>query len=280
MSRPEYIEVEDNVNLHVVDYGEGPTVVFVHGWPLSNAMFEYQYSTLARQGLRVVGISLRGYGLSDKPYGDYSYDRHADDLKCVFEQIAIVEDAVLCGFSMGGAVALHYAVKYEGCHITRLALAGAALPVWTRRDGFDAGHKLSEVNDFIELNNTNRPELFKEFGKIFPAEESALPAGIADWLNTIHLQSSGYATEQGLIALRDTDLREAVEMVSMPTLILHGKKDKICPFAFAEYIHEHIPESELVSFENSGHALFYEELDKFNEEIVRFAKSEVEQTVE
>lgn len=279
MLRPEYIEVEDNVNLHVVDYGEGPTVIFIHGWPLSNAMFEYQYSALARQGLRVVGISLRGYGLSDKPYGDYSYDRHADDLKAVFEQIDIVENAVLCGFSMGGAIALHYAVKYQGQHISRLALAGAALPVWTRRDGFEAGHGLREANEFIELNNTNRPELFKEFGKIFAASENALPAGITEWLSEIQMQSSGYATEQGLIALRDTDLREAVEMVSMPVLILHGKKDKICPFAFAEYMHEHMPDSELVPFEHSGHALFYEELEKFNESLVRFAKSEIQQVI-
>ncbi len=280
MSRPEYIEVEDNVRLHVVDYGEGPTVVFIHGWPLSNAMFDYQYSALARQGLRVVGISLRGYGLSDKPYGDYSYERHADDIKRVFEQIAIVEDAVLCGFSMGGAIALQYMVKYEGCHITKLALAGAALPVWSRTDYSPHGHKLSEINDFIGLNNTNRPKLFEEFGKIFAASEDALPEGITDWLAGIQAQSSVYATEQGLIALRDTDLSEAVEKVRVPTLILHGKRDKICPFEFAEYTSKHTRNSTLAPFEHSGHALFYEELDKFNEEIVRFAKSEIEQTVE
>ena len=41
--RSEYIEVEPNVKLHVTDLGEGKPVVLIHGWPLSDAMYEYQY---------------------------------------------------------------------------------------------------------------------------------------------------------------------------------------------------------------------------------------------
>ena len=46
LGRSEYIEVEPNVRLHVTDQGEGKAIVLIHGWPLSDAMYEYQYSCL------------------------------------------------------------------------------------------------------------------------------------------------------------------------------------------------------------------------------------------
>ncbi|HZH96511.1 MAG TPA: alpha/beta fold hydrolase, partial [Flavisolibacter sp.] len=102
LGRAEYIEVEPNVKLHVTDLGEGKPVVFIHGWPLSDAMYEYQYAALVDKGYRVIGITLRGFGLSDKPGGAYNYDVFADDIKVVLEKLK-VEGATIGGFSMGGA---------------------------------------------------------------------------------------------------------------------------------------------------------------------------------
>ena len=53
--RAEYIEVEKNVKLHVTDLGEGQPIVLIHGWPLSDAMYEYQYQYLSRG---VLGLSV------------------------------------------------------------------------------------------------------------------------------------------------------------------------------------------------------------------------------
>jgi non-heme chloroperoxidase len=75
--RAEYIEVEPNVRLHVTDAGEGRPMVLIHGWPLSDEMFEYQYNDLINKNFRVIGITLRGFGKSDRPYGAYNYDIHA-----------------------------------------------------------------------------------------------------------------------------------------------------------------------------------------------------------
>jgi pimeloyl-ACP methyl ester carboxylesterase len=60
--RAEYIEVEPNVKLHVTDLGEGKPVVLIHGWPLSDAMYEYQYAALVENGYRVIGITLEALG--------------------------------------------------------------------------------------------------------------------------------------------------------------------------------------------------------------------------
>ena len=72
-TRAEYIEVEPNVRLHITDAGEGRPIVLIHGWPLSDEMYEYQYNTLINNNFRAIGITLRGFGKSDKPYGEYNY---------------------------------------------------------------------------------------------------------------------------------------------------------------------------------------------------------------
>ena len=48
--REEFIEVEKNVKLHVTDLGDGQPIVLIHGWPLSDAMYEYQYAALIKNG--------------------------------------------------------------------------------------------------------------------------------------------------------------------------------------------------------------------------------------
>lgn len=269
LGRAEYVEVEKNVKLHVTDLGEGSTVVLIHGWPLSDAMYEYQYQYLVQKGYRVVGISLRGFGKSDKPYGKYDYDVYADDIKVVLDKLDI-RDATLGGFSMGGAISIHYVAKYNAAHISKLGLFGAAAPVWTKRADYPFGFTKETVNELIQLSLTNRPQLLENFGKIFGATETAVPSGLGNWLGAINLEASPYATTQSLIALRETDLRSELSKIKIPTAIFHGAKDIICEFSLAEQMQNGIKNSYIVRFENSGHGLFIEELEKFNTELTKF----------
>lgn len=268
--RAEYIEVEPNVKLHVTDAGNGNPIVLIHGWPLSDEMYEYQYSDLIKNDFRVIGITLRGFGKSDKPYGSYDYDVHALDIKRVLDQLDI-KDAVLCGFSMGGSIAVSYVSLYGAARVTKLVLAGAAAPLWTQRSDFPYNLLTSDVDDLIALNNTDRPKLLSNFAKIFSATETSLNEGIGNWLNAIGLSASGYATGKCLEALRDTDLRNDLRKIEIPTLIMHGKKDKICSFDLAEQMKASIKNAQLVTFEKSGHSLFLEETKKFNAELIKFA---------
>ena len=268
--RAEYIEVERYVHLHVTDAGEGRPIVLIPGWPLSDEMYEYQYNDLMNKEFRVIGITLRGFGRSDKPYGAYNYDVHARDIKSVLDKLEI-KDAVLGGFSMGGAIAIHYIATFESAHISKLVLAGAAAPIWTQRDDFPYNLTQSAVDDLIALNFRDRPKLLADFAKIFSAEETTLNDGIRKWLNGLGLVATAHATGQCLYALRDTDLREDLKKIKIPTLILHGKKDKICSFDLAKQMKAGIENSTLIPFENSGHSLFLEETKKFNSELIKFA---------
>jgi len=271
LGRSEFIEVEKNVRLHVSDLGEGNPVILIHGWPLSDAMYEYQYAALIKNGYRAIGITLRGFGQSDKPYGKYNYDVFAEDIKVVMEELQI-DNAVLCGFSFGSATVIRFTSKYNNEHISKLALFGAAAPCEVRKDDFPYGLPIEILNNLIELNSSNRPQLIEEFGKLFAASETALPKSISGWLAGIQLQSSQYAMEQGLYMIRDSDLRTDLEKITIPTAIFHGKLDKLCPFELAEQLHKGITNSKLIVFENSGHALFLEERTKFNDELIKFIK--------
>ncbi|MCK9414905.1 MAG: alpha/beta hydrolase [Prolixibacteraceae bacterium] len=271
IARAEYIEVEPNVRLHVTDVGEGQVIVLIPGWPLSDEMYEYQYNDFINGGFRVIGITLRGFGKSDKPYGLYNYDIHALDIKRVLDQLDITS-ATLCGFSMGGAIAVRYVSLYGSMRVVKLVLAGAATPSWTQREDFPYNILKSDVDDLIALNNTDRPKLLSNFAKIFSATETSLNDGIGNWLTAINLSASSYATGKCLMALRDTDLRRDLQNIEIPTLIMHGKKDKICSFVLAEQTLKLIPNAQLVAFDKSGHSLFLEETKKFNAELIKFAK--------
>jgi len=270
-SRAEYIKVETNVSLHITDAGEGKPIVLIHGWPLSDEMYEYQYNDLVNKNFRVIGITLRGFGKSDKPFGAYNYDVHALDIKRILDKLDI-KDAMLVGFSMGGAIAVRFVAAYNETQVSKLVLAGAAVPIWTQREDFPYNLPQKAVDDLIKLNYKDRPKLLSDFAKIFSATETSLNDGIGNWLNGIGLSASSHATAECLVALRDTDLRPDLEKIKIPTLILHGKNDKICSFDLAEQMKAGISDSKLVAFEKSGHSLFLEETKKFNSELIKFAE--------
>ena len=271
ISHPEYIEVAKNVRLHVTDIGKGRPVVLIHGFPLSDEMYEYQYEALAKAGFRAIGITMRGFGHSDKPGEGYNYDTYADDIKAVLDQLH-VDNAVLGGFSMGGAIVIHYMGRHHGAHVSKLALFAAAAPCWTKQPDFPYGYfTKQDIDGLIALAGVNRPALYEAFGQKFTATSTSVTAGIGAWLGVINLQASGYAVQQMLITLRDADERENLKTIKVSTLILQGRNDHIVSYELAEQLNKAIPDSKLVPFENSGHALFVEEPDKFNKELIEFA---------
>jgi pimeloyl-ACP methyl ester carboxylesterase len=271
ISHPEYIEVAKNVRLHITDVGKGRPVVLIHGFPLSDEMYEYQYEALAKAGFRAIGITMRGFGQSDKPGEGYNYDTYADDIKAVLDQLHI-DNAVLGGFSMGGAIVIHYMSRHHGAHVGKLALFAAAAPCWTKQPDFPYGYfTKQDIDGLIALAGVNRPALYEAFGQKFTATSTSVPAGIGAWLGVINLQASGYAVQQMLITLRDADERENLKTIKVSTLILQGRNDHIVSYELAEQLNKAIPDSKLVPFENSGHALFVEEPDKFNAALIEFA---------
>ena len=100
----------NGVNLAVEVRGEGPAILFVHGYPLNRTIWDAQVSDL--DGWRRIAPDLRGMGQSDAPDLGYSIGTYAADLAALLDVLG-VEDVVLCGLSMGGYIALEFVRRWR-----------------------------------------------------------------------------------------------------------------------------------------------------------------------
>src|SRR3954471_6549766 len=109
-----YVKVASGVNIYVEDINRNSnkTILFVHGWPANHKLFEYQFNVLPAMGYRCIGIDLRGFGKSDKPWEAYTYDRLADDIHQIVKALRL-QNFILAGHSVGGAIATRYMGRHN-----------------------------------------------------------------------------------------------------------------------------------------------------------------------
>lgn len=259
-----YVTSTDGIKLAVEDLNptDSKVILFVHGWPISKEMFEYQKEKFVALGYRVISFDLRGFGDSQTASTGYHYDQLATDLYCIIESLNI-DTLTLLGFSMGGAIATHYMSKFHNHKVSKLILVGAAVPSFTITPQNPYGMTKDQVQQLIIQASKDRPQMITEFGnKVFALSHSS---AFKNWFHHLCLKASGIGTIQTALSLRDENIFQDLRNIHVPTYILHGKLDQICPFEFALIMNEQIQHSKLYSFEYSGHGLFYDELEKFNQ---------------
>lgn len=96
-----YINVKSNVNVFVeyLNPESKDVVLFLHGWPASHRLFEYQLNELGgNKGIGCKAPDQRGFGMSDKPASGYDYDTLADDVRCIIERLGLMKALVICSF--------------------------------------------------------------------------------------------------------------------------------------------------------------------------------------
>lgn len=257
------VSVAKNVDLYVQDWGAGKTIVFIHGWPMDHRIFEYQMNALARRDCRVVAIDLRGFGQSDKPWEGNDYDTWAADVGKVISTL-ILRDVTLAGFSMGGAIAAHYVARRIDTRIAKLALIGA--PVL---NAYPKPEDREKVETTIKLLQTERPKFMLDHVKTMI--NNPMSPENREWYASLSMQASLRACIRGMEELRDRDLRAALGNIRVPTRFFHGVSDQIVPYSLAESQVKLIKGASLVPFENSGHALFWDEKDRLVDELDKFA---------
>jgi len=264
------IMVEPGVQVYVEDLNpQGTrTILFLHGWPLNSNAYEYQLDHLPKMGFRCLAMDTRGFGRSERPWGGYDYNRLADDVRAVIDAFGL-ENITLAGHSMGGAIAIRYMARHGGHGVGKLALFAAAAPSFVRRPDFPYGFPRDEVSGLIEQGYKDRTTLLRMFGDMF--FHQYIPPSLGGWLYDLGLSAAGWATMQCLITLHDSTLFGDMNRIRVPTMIMHGVHDRVCPFALGEAQHQGIRTSILVPFDHSGHGLFYEQREKFNSELAGFA---------
>lgn len=264
-----YVQVEPDVKIYVEDVNRQSqkVILFVHGWPANHKLFEYQFNVLPAMGYRCIGIDIRGFGKSDKPFFGYSYDRIADDIRSVVDTLGLA-NFTLAGHSVGGAIVIRYMGRHSGYGVSKLAVFGAAAPSFVERPGFQYGLPINDVNNLILQTYNNRPQMLADLTKMFFFQK--ITQSFSDWFFQLGIEAAGYSTAGVLNSLRDETLFTDITKIQVPTLILHGVHDQICLPPLASVLHHAIRHSKLIWFEESGHGLFWEERNKFNRELSEF----------
>ncbi len=250
-----YVSVDSGVKLYVEDVNPAgkKTIVFLHGWPLNHKQFEYQFNVLPAMGYRCIGVDWRGFGKSDKPVSGYNYDRLADDIRSVVDGLRL-NNFTLAGHSTGGAIAIRYMARHNGYGVSNLVLISAAAPV---------GFTTETANQFLLGTLNDRPKMMQEVIDGFFFQYITKP--FSDWIFELGLEAAGWSTAAIIHTLRDEKLDADLSQISVPTFIAHGVHDKVIPFAQALEMNRKIRNSQLIPFQYSGHGLFWEERNKFNQ---------------
>lgn len=264
-----YLDLKTGIRMHYRDGGTGKPILFIPG--LSATVDTWNYQVLAlHQNHRCICVDLRGHGDSDKPCSEYSYTEMCADIADIIEQLDL-EDVTLVGWSMGAGVALKYATDFnQNKRITKIAMAGAATPRFTQTKEEPFGMDAETAQASLEGIRIALPETMSAFGGAnFHREDMA---ATHHWFLSMWLKMPAYVGYKYFNTLLKEDLRENLGRLDLPLLLLHGRHDLVSHPGWAEYMAARKPDTKLVWFEKSGHALMVEEPDKFSSELGAFVE--------
>jgi pimeloyl-ACP methyl ester carboxylesterase len=258
------IEVEPGVRLFVQQVGSGDPVVLIPGWAMSHATWDSQVRVLADTH-RVVCIDLRGHGRSDKPYGDYSIDRHAADVAAVLAAVDL-RGVTLVGWSMGGSVAFRVAATVPD-RVIRLVLAGSNGVKYLADDAFPNGFPVEAATTLLDGELHARPRYRREAmtAAMFKPDDPTV-----DWLVADSMQTPSWAGAASIEGLLAADHRADMAAVTIPVLFLHGAEDAFWNVAGSRWVAERLSNARLVELPACGHCPHIEAADIFNQELERF----------
>ncbi len=271
-----FIEAKDGTRIHYDDWGSGPPVVLVHGWPLDSRMWEYQAMPLVEEGLRVITYDRRGFGRSEQPWNGYDYDTLADDLSVLLDELDL-QGATLVGFSMGGGEVARYLSRHGAHRVARAVLVSAVTPYLLKTEGHELGLPKAQFDGMIAALDADRPGFLAKFGKLFYGAgliSFAISDEILRWTEFLALHGSKRATNACVRAWSETDFRADLAAITVPTLVIHGDADKTVPIEIsAREAVKLLPKAELREYAGAPHGLFYTEREKLNADLLMFIKS-------
>jgi non-heme chloroperoxidase len=265
-----------DIKIHYNDHGSGKPIVLIHGYPLDGNSWEKQERELLKAGWRVISYDRRGFGQSSQPTVGYDYDTFAADLKALLDHLALGEDVALAGFSMGTGEVTRYLGKYGSAGIGKAALLGAIPPFVLKTDDNEKGVPREVFDGIKETVAKDRYLWFEEFFKNFFNTDELAPERIGDAALQGHFASALQMSPHAAYACVDTwltDFRDDLPKIDIPTLVIHGKKDRILPFeSTAQRLQEEnlIADLEFVAIEDGPHNIGWTFPEEVNPALLSF----------
>lgn len=259
------IKVND-INMYYEVHGEGEPLVLIQGVGGDLVTWSYFQIPEFSKKYRVIAFDNRGVGRTDAPDSPYSIQMMVEDTAGLLNALGI-EKAHMLGLSMGGRIAMEFALKYpQKTKSMILACTSAYSHPWT----------LQVLDMLVRMDREGtspetrcRYQLLILFTLRFFENDKRVQKAINNVLTNPHPQPV-YAYARQCAAIAEHDSRQSIGRISVPTLVLAGKEDILDPLPLSEELHAGIPGSELAILEGGGHALFQEIPDKFNQAVLEF----------
>jgi non-heme chloroperoxidase len=222
-----------DIEIHYRDHGSGKPIVLIHGYPLDGNSWERQEWALLQAGYRCISYDRRGFGKSSQPTTGYDYDTFAADTKAVLDHLALAEDVVLAGFSMGTGEVTRYLGRYGSRGVSKAVLFGVIPPFLLQTDDNPNGVPGDVFEGIKQQVLADRYKWFDDFFANFYNTDVLAPERIGDAALRASFQVAAGASPYASYACVDTwltDFREDLPKIDIPTLVVHGTADRILPF--------------------------------------------------
>lgn len=264
-----YITARDGARLFVKDWGKGPAVILIHGWPLSSDSWDDIAMPLAQGGRRVIAYDRRGFGRSEQTWSGYDYDALTDDLADVMKETGVSENVSLVGFSMGGGEIARYMSRHGGAGVSKAVLVSSIVPYMLKTPDNPNGVPEKTFNEMADGMKKDRAKFFAGFFKDFFG--SSVSDETKHWAWKVAMDASLKATLDCANAFATTDFRPDLASFKCPTLIIHGTADKTVPIdATAREAVKGIKGAKLIEYDGDAHGVFASSKQRLIEDLSSF----------
>jgi aminoacrylate hydrolase len=260
-----FAEFED-VRIHYKQRGEGPVVLGIMGFGLDQRFWAGQIPTITAANTFLT-FDNRGTGRSS---GDpaTTIDAMADDAVRLLDHLG-VDEAVVIGASMGGAIAQRLTLEHPE-RVTALVLAVTwARPIEFMRRQETLARTVIKGGGPEALVDATLVRMFTPRFFEIGAEAIDQMLRAFETESGVEMLASQTVLEAQLDAISKHDALGELARIACPVLVAGGKLDQMVPYFASEEIAAAIPGAELATFE-SGHALMFEEMDAFNARLAEF----------
>lgn len=255
------------VNDIIISYNDSGTgeipIIFIHGFPFDKSSWQPQFEFLNKYN-RVITYDIRGFGRSTCGTKEISIANFADDLIDFMEQLEL-NTAIVCGLSMGGYILLNavnrFPDKFAAIILSDTQCIADSNETIEKRQQSISSISSGGIKEFTEsfLKNVFIEDTLNKNLKIVDKTRSIILATAVDSLTST----------LNAIANRE-ETCSSLKKITIPTLIICGKEDKITPPLQAKLLKDSITNSTLCIIENAAHLSNLEKSEAYNTELAKF----------
>jgi pimeloyl-ACP methyl ester carboxylesterase len=264
-----FITAKDGAHLYWHEWGAGAPILFLNSLGCASRMWDYQIAAFADEGFHCIGFDRRGHGRSDQPAHGYAVDGFADDVATLVDDLDL-SGLTLIAHSMAGGEAVRYLTRHGSKRVARLVLLAPTTPMLLKTDDNPNGAPIEGFEALWTQWRRDYPKWIADNVAPFFIPETS-PAMMAWGANL--LQSSLPIVLACSRAMVEADFRAEMRCIDVPTLIIHGDRDRSMPFELtAKPSAALIPNCRLLVYPGAPHGLMFTHMDQLNADILRFMR--------